>query len=478
MSSLLALAGLLAGIEVGARLGGGAAAPVLAAGCVALVGAWLVEGRARLAIATAALALLGCATMQRALDGLEHHDLEPGSVVMLTGTLVSDPEVQRFRSDALVRVGSAGRTVLVRAANPGAQRLAVLDAGDRIVFEGRVEALPAGDHNRWKHAVALVDDVDVRAFAGPTGVLAAANEARAVITRGTRPLPPGARALLLGFLLGDTRGIPDDVAEAYRASGLSHLLAVSGANVAFVLALAAPLLRRLRLAMRSAGAIAIVVLFAAMTRFEPSVLRASVLATVAVLAVLAGRPQSPMRALVLAVVALLLVDPFLTRSVGFQLSCAASAGIVAFSRPLGRRLRGPELVREPLAVSLAAQLGVTPVLLATFGSVPVAAPIANLLAAPAAEALGVYGMVASLAGGLVPPLAAVLQAPNELLLAWITGIARATAAAGGAVDLRGLVVMGLLATVGRRAVHHVASGRRGDRHPDAHDRDGHPQPHP
>ena len=69
-------------------------------------------------------------------------------------------------------------------------------------------------------------------------------------------------------------------------------------------------------------------------------------------------------------------------------------------------------LRGPLAVSLAAQVGVTPVLLATFGTVPVITPVANLLAAPAAEAVGVYGMLASAVGGLVPPLAPVLQQPS------------------------------------------------------------------
>jgi hypothetical protein len=73
---------------------------------------------------------------------------------------------------------------------------------------------------------------------------------------------------------------------------------------------------------------------------------------------------------------------------------------------------------------------VTPVLLATFGTVPVVTPLANLLAAPAAEAVGVYGMLASAVGGVVPPLAPVLQQPSAVLIAWITAVARAGAAVG------------------------------------------------
>ena len=93
-------------------------------------------------------------------------------------------------------------------------------------------------------------------------------------------------------------------------------------------------------------------------------------------------------------------------------------------------------LRSPLAVSIAAQVGVTPVLLATFGTVPVVTPVANLLAAPAAEAVGVYGMLASAVGGLVPPLAPVLQQPSALLISWVTAVAAAGASIGLNLDRR------------------------------------------
>jgi competence protein ComEC len=246
--------------------------------------------------------------------------------------------------------------------------------------------------------------------------------------------------LLAGFLLGDTRAVPDDVVAAYRGSGLSHLLAVSGENVAFTLALFGPLLRRMALGPRTIAAVAIVLLFATMTRFEPSVLRATALAVVALGASFVGRPASSLRALGLAVIVLLVVDPFLLHSIAFLLSCGASAGIAVLSAPIRGRLPGPAWLRDPLAVSLAAQVGVTPVLLATFGTVPVVTPLANLLAAPAAEAVGVYGMLASAVGGAVPALAPVLQQPTAALIAWITAVARSGAAIGLDLDRRGALL--------------------------------------
>jgi competence protein ComEC len=447
---VLGLGGLVAGIAAGERVGPASAAPLLLVGLVALVCAWFVDGRVRIVLAVLALALLGAAQTERAVNGLVNSGLraamERHSPVTLAGVLVDDPESGRFETDAYVRVpvGRAHRTLYVVATSDDALRLRVLEAGDRVVLDGRLGPLHPTHFERrakWRHAIGRLDHAEVLRLDPARGALRVANGLRAVVLRGTAPLAPTPRALLAGFLLGDTRAVPDDVVAAYRDSGLSHLLAVSGENVAFTLALFGPLLRRLSLGSRTVGAIGIVLLFATMTRFEPSVLRASALAIVALGSSFVGRPASSLRALTLAVIALLLLDPFLLHSVAFWLSCGASAGIATLSGPIRARLPGPMWLRGPLAVSLAAQVGVTPVLLATFGKVPVVTPISNLLAAPAAEAVGVYGMLASALGGVVPPLAPVLQQPSGVLIAWVTAVARAGAAVGINLDRRGALLI-------------------------------------
>jgi competence protein ComEC len=123
--------------------------------------------------------------------------------------------------------------------------------------------------------------------------------------------------------------------------------------------------------------------------------------------------------LALAVVALVLADPFLLHSIGFLLSCGASAGIAVLAVPITARFPGPRWLGEPLAVTLAAQVGVAPVLIPVFGSVPLAALPANLIAGPLAGPLTALGFVTGLAGGMVEPwwpdLAVALQAPTGLL---------------------------------------------------------------
>ncbi|MCZ7534524.1 MAG: ComEC/Rec2 family competence protein [Acidimicrobiia bacterium] len=470
---LVAAAGLLVGLVLGERAGPGPARSSLLAGSVALVTAWLLTGRARVPVAALAMALLGAASMQSALAGLSGHalvaDVSRGSDVWVRGTLATDPQGPRFAADALVRIddfspeaGRGGipidsgwrevdRTVLARASGDEAGRLRVLAAGDRVVLRGRLGPLEGFDsRRRWQHGVALLSRAEVHAFAAPRGgVLAVANRLRSAVLRGSASLAATDRALIAGFLLGDTREIPREVADEFRASGLSHLLAVSGANVAFALAVVRPALNRFGIGMRFFGGLAVVVLFAAMTRFEPSVMRASAMAAVSLFAGFVGRPASAVRLLAIAVVALMLADPFLIHSVAFALSCGACVGIALLASPLADRLPGPRWLREPFAVTVAAQAGVTPVLLPVFGSLPAVSPLANLLAVPVADFLGVFGLPAGVLGGLlgdaVPGLRAALNVPAAASVRWIGTVARVSARVPLEIDGRTLAFAAPLA---------------------------------
>ena len=274
--------------------------------------------------------------------------------------------------------------------------------------------------------------------------MSVANAGRRAVLRGSAVLPSTPRALLSGFLLGDTRAIPDDLVAAFRDAGLSHLLAVSGANVAFAIAVVEPALRRLRRGPRLAAGIGVLVLFGTMTRWEPSVLRASVMAGLVMLARVMGRPADARRVLVLAMFGLLVADPFLVHSIGFLLSCGACAGIVVGSQPIAARLPGPAWLREALGVTTAAQIGVAPLLVATFGTLPLIALPANLLAAPFVGPLTVWGLVASLVGGVLGPGPAWwLELPTLSMLRSVEFVARTAATVPLAIDGWGVASLGV-----------------------------------
>jgi competence protein ComEC len=246
--------------------------------------------------------------------------------------------------------------------------------------------------------------------------------------------------------------------EQFRAAGLTHLTAVSGENVAFVLALFAPLLRRSGLRGRFVLALAVLVCFGTMTRWEPSVLRAIAMAVVALTATALGRPIAGLRVLALAATALLLADPFLLHQVGFLLSCGASLGITLLAVPIAARLPGPVWVREVLGVTAAAQVGVAPVLIPVFGSMPLVALPANLVAVPLAAPLTMWGLVAGVVGGVTRPLSPaiprLLELPTVGLLHALISVADVASRVPIEIDGRaawGLIAVGALLAAAHRA---------------------------
>ncbi len=384
----------------------------------------------------------------RAWAGLE--PARPEGVADRTVVLVSDPEVDDGALTAIVRLD--GRRLEVEVPDEVASpTLAEALAGERVAVSGRVVPVTGRPDLAVRHVAGrlLVDEAGPVQVGDP--VSRVANRLRRAVVRGAAPLGAEPTALLTGVLFGDDRGQSAATTDDFRASGLSHLLAVSGQNVAFVLVVAGVALRRLGLAARFLAVLAVLGFFALLTRFEPSVLRATAMAGVAAGAAFGGREVSRPRVLALAATGLLLVDPVLVHSVGFVLSVAATAGIVTLAGRLRRRLPGPVVVAEATAVTLAAQAAVAPVLVTVFGGIPLVSLPANLLAGPAAGVVMVWGLVAGPLAGLVPGLAAVLHLPTRAALGWLLLVAR-TAAAVPAGELRAghVVVLAGLGLVARR----------------------------
>ena len=368
-----------------------------------------------------ALLCLGVVVLASALGARSWEGLRPPPPSRVSGvaTLVTDPVDVEGALRVEARLGGRRVEAWARAADAG--RLRPRLAGQRVEMTGRLSAVPKRSRAYLapRHIAARLTVQEVGAWSEGGPLARVANGVRRTLLRGASSLPDDQRALFAGLVLGDDREQDVGTVDDFRATGLSHLLAVSGQNVAFVLALSAPLLRRLGLRGRFLAALAVLVLFGALTRWEPSVLRAEAMASVSLLASTMGRPASTIRVLALAVTGLLLVDPLLVRSVGFLLSCGACTGIALLAGPLSRHLP------LPVAVTLAAQVGVAPLLAPVFGGVPLASVPANLLAAPAAGPVMMWGLAAGLPAGLLgEPWATILHLPTRLLVAWVAAVAR------------------------------------------------------
>ncbi|WP_083958363.1 DNA internalization-related competence protein ComEC/Rec2 [Herbidospora mongoliensis] len=250
---------------------------------------------------------------------------------------------------------------------------------------------------------------------------------RAGLREASSVLGPAERGLLPGLVVGDVTNLSEDVKADFKTAGLSHLTAVSGANLA-IMGGAVLLLGRavgLTLVWRAVLVVVAMVAFAFVARFSPSVLRALVMGTVAALALGTGRQRDGVSALSVAVLLLLLFNPGLAREYGFALSVCATAGIILLA-PLWRdrmATRMPLWCAEALAVPAAAQVAVTPVLVLMSGQIGLVAIPANLFAGPAVAPATIVGFIAAITAPISMDLAQLVTRPAGLAVGWIILVA-------------------------------------------------------
>ncbi|MDP9222340.1 MAG: ComEC/Rec2 family competence protein [Actinomycetota bacterium] len=246
-------------------------------------------------------------------------------------------------------------------------------------------------------ASAWFDPEAVRSQGTTSLPLKVAASIRQGIENATRSLGPPRGALVRGLTIGDTTDIDQVTVEDFRRAGLSHLLAVSGENLAMFLGALAVVFRALPYRLRLLAYLAAIALFVLIVGPQPSVLRAAVMGAVMVAAVGAGRRVHPLHVLATALIVVIAFRPGMVFSVGLQLSAAATAGIVLWTRPVQRSLRRlPRFLALPLAVTVSAQAAVAPILIGTFGQLSLVSPLANLMAFPAVAPPTVLGFVRGL----------------------------------------------------------------------------------
>lgn len=270
-------------------------------------------------------------------------------------------------------------------------------------------------------------------------------------------LPARDAALLAGLLFGTRSDLPEDVKQAFQESGVVHLLAVSGGNVAMILLPFIWFLRRLGVRPRWAGAagIPLVWFFVFLTGAGPSVMRAGLMATLVLLGDLLQRERNALNTLGAAAVILLLIQPGMLFDIGFQLSVSATLGIMLFARriqgwlePRAQAIWGERLgaaLAAGLSVTFAAQLVVEPISLFHFGALAPIAPIANLIVGLFLEPLVWVGTAVALVGLVLMPVAWLLGWPVRWGLWLLIFLVKATAAVpGGYVEPGRLPLAGVL----------------------------------
>jgi competence protein ComEC len=367
------------------------------------------------------------------------HLAEQRAVVHADLMITSDPRTVTgafgdlvVSSGRLTRVEARGVSTRVRSpvtvfAGP---EWADLELGSSLRVVGRLEE---SDDRR---SAAVLVPVRIDGVGAPPWWWGASSVLRAGVAEGAASGSAPQSALVPALVDGDDSAIPEDVDQAFRTAGLTHLLAVSGTNLTLMLAF---LLLVARLAgVRGHGQLVVglagTVTFVLLARPEPSVLRAAAMGAVAIVGLGAGGRRRGLRALSLAVVALVLIDPWLSRSPGFALSAMATAGILVLG-PWWRDAMArwmPSWLAEAVAIPLAAQLACTPVVAVLSGQVSMVAVVANLLVAPVIAPVTILGLVAGLVALLWEAPAHVLGEFACALAWWIITVAQHSAAMPGA----------------------------------------------
>ncbi len=428
------------------------AALLLAALVVPLAGLilWRGESRARLAWLALLAALLGGLRAASARPVLDEDDLaayNDRGAVTFVGVVDDYPDRRdtfinlRVQAEALALPDSAALPIQGTALVRG-DRLADFRYGDRIEVTGLIQTPPEfsdfsyRDYLAVKGIYSLIDRPRIKVIERDQGspvftaLFSLKDRARDTIAA---VLPEPEAALLTGILLGDDSGLPESVKDDFRLTGTSHIIAISGYNFSILLALASvPAIRLFGRRRAFPILLGFVVAYTVLVGWSASVVRAAIMGGLTLWATYLGRQAAALNSLFVAAIVMTLLDPFTLGDIGFQLSFAATLGLVIYTRPLQNaaerglaRLFNGEAAKkivgvlsDAVLVTLAAQIATLPILIVTFRQFSLLTLFVNALVLPAQTGVMVFGGLALLAGMVWLPLGQIVGWLAWLFLAW------------------------------------------------------------
>lgn len=251
-------------------------------------------------------------------------------------------------------------------------------------------------------------------------------------------LPPQQAGLLNGMLIGYKQDLTEEVQDAFSDSGLSHIMAVSGSNVAFIVLPLVFLFGKLKIRQKYANIaiIMILMLFTLITGFEPSVLRAVIMAVTILIGQIIWRETEVFTSISFAALLLLLYNPGILFNIGFQLSFGATISLVLFYKYFKEKLSFkflPSFIVDVLAATISAQIGVLPITVFYFNKVSVVSLISNLLVVPVVEFITILGSLMAIFGQIHIVLSTLIGYVNNVLLSFVLLVTKISASMPWAV---------------------------------------------
>jgi competence protein ComEC len=349
-----------------------------------------------------------------------------GQTVLVTGRVIDDS-----------RHAGGGSEVLIEPHNMDIGNLVVrwrgpteVAVGDEVRASGKLSLprdMPAFDRRAYlaqRHVYVEMHSINVDVISNGSGLAAVPGwlRARYVETLNLALTPPHA-GVLLGIVLGIHQGVPTALQNALIATGLIHLLVLSGLKVAVFARIVQGALNPLLGRRATWPAVGLIALYAMVGGATPAAVRAAAMGGLALAAAHLGRPTHVWTSLALTAAAMLAWHPELAWDVGFQLSFAGTAAIILLTPPIAARLVFiPHVIREPFAVTCAAQVGTLPMMATDFHVLSPVAPLANALTLPILPLLAACGLLLG-ALSFLPDLARLAAIPITGLLAYIEQVA-------------------------------------------------------
>jgi len=371
-----------------------------------------------------------------------------GGEVELTATVSQSPEPRdtitllRLQAESIRQAGQT-RPLKVRGAlltmlPPGQ----AWHYGDRLILRGTLTLPPESESFSYRDFLARQGIFSYMAYPRVQWVESGAGNPLLAVIDALRQrahrvvealFPPPEAPLLDGILLGLDKGLPPAIEDAFRRTGTSHIIAISGFNMAVLAGLFAGLFGRVFSRWwATLIALAAMALYTLLVGGGAAVVRAAIMSSLSLLAVQIGRRSSGLNSLLLAAGVMCFFNPDLPWDVSFQLSFAATLGLVVYAarlegffrrrveRWLPLAVAGPvtALIAENILFTLAAQAFTLPIIFYHFGRISLIAPLANFFVLPAQSSLMIFSSLAVLAGLVFIPLGRLLAAPGWALASY------------------------------------------------------------
>ncbi|HUD20537.1 MAG TPA: ComEC/Rec2 family competence protein [Candidatus Saccharimonadales bacterium] len=267
----------------------------------------------------------------------------------------------------------------------------------------------------------------------------------------TLPEPHG--SLLTGIIFGNRVKLDKQLLDEFKIIGITHLIAVSGYNLTILTANVRSLFRPILGHRAVYVSLLVIIGFVLMTGAPASILRAAVMAILILAAEFFGRPSRSVNILILGAAALVVFEPKIILDVGFQLSVAATYGLVRLSPVILasiKKIRFPQNLKSIFAETLSACLMTAPIILFYFGRLSLISPLANLLTLPLIPlimGLGIVGGLVLMVTQVVGRVMVMLSWPLLQWIVWVSDRLSSWKFASTNISLPPLVIVGLVAII-------------------------------